>query len=204
MKDVECLKLGLFQVNCYILYEQGSVVCIDPGANDKKVIEWLKQYPEPRLDAILLTHGHFDHIGAVDALVSQFHCPVYLAEADAYLATHEAINRMGNRTASLHVPFQPYPLHSLTIGPFTFTIYDTPGHTEGSVCLQWKQYLFSGDTVFKNSVGRTDLYGGSNSKLKQSLTALKDVLDPRLIVYPGHAESTVWSDELGANPYLVE
>lgn len=201
MAQVEQIRLGIFQVNCYFLHEGNHILCIDPGANMKKIEQYLEQYPQHIFDGICLTHGHFDHIGAVDELVKKYQCPVYLSNEDVYLATHKEVNFMGNRFATIASDIQCYPTGAFTIGAFDLIVYDTPGHTEGSVCLGWKNYLFTGDTLFKDSVGRTDLYGGSNSKQKQSLEFLK-TLDSNYMIYPGHAEISTLQQELLMNPYL--
>ena len=169
MMRIDSLTVGLWQVNCYMIHKDGHILCIDPGASTKRLVSYLEQFPEETLDAILLTHGHFDHIGAVNELVETYHCPVYLSPEDDKLVHTLSVNSIGKHGAVLNHPYTPYPYGSLTIGPFEIAVYDTPGHTEGSVCLQMEDHLFSGDTVFRQSVGRTDLYGGSNVKLNQSL-----------------------------------
>ena len=201
MAEVEQIRLGIFQVNCYFLHQDKHILCIDPCANMKRIEQYLLQYPDHILDGICLTHGHFDHIGAVDDLVRKYQCPIYLSKEDEYLATHKEVNFMGNRFATITSKITTYPSNHVTIGVFDLSVYDTPGHTEGSVCLGWKQYLFTGDTLFKESVGRTDLYGGSNVKLKQSLELLKQ-LNPDYLIYPGHSEHSTLQQELLNNPYL--
>ena len=201
MKKVECLRLGIFQVNCYFLHNGNHILCIDPGANIKKIQQYLEQYPDSVLDGICLTHGHFDHVGAVDELVKLYHCPVYLSGEDEYLARTKKLNFMGARWAIITCPIKEYPIGKFTIGAFSLEVIDTPGHTAGSVCLVWDDCLFSGDTLFKNSVGRTDLYSSNDGQLKQSLEVLKG-LHPDMKVYPGHADFTTIHEELLFNPYL--
>ena len=199
---IDTIKLGIFQANCYILHLDNHMLCIDPGANSAKLFAYFEQYPDEVLDAICLTHGHFDHIGAVDDLVNRFHCPVYLSSEDNFLATHKEVNFSATRSAEIKGTIKSYPIKEMKVGPFEFVIIDTPGHTAGSVCLLFNDCIFTGDTLFKESVGRTDLFSGSDNKLKQSLNTLKS-LDMSLIVYPGHAESTSIQAELINNPYLV-
>ena len=201
MNKVECIRLGLFQVNCYFLHKDNHILCIDPGANPNKVISYLEQYPDSILDGICLTHGHFDHLGAVDELVAKYHCPVYLSLDDEKLARSKELNYMGSRWAIITCPIIGYPIGKFTVGNFTLEVIDTPGHTAGSVCLVWENCLFSGDTLFKDSVGRTDLYSSNDGQLKQSLEVLKG-LPYDLVVYPGHAEFTTIYDEIVNNPFL--
>jgi len=198
---IETIKLGIFQANCYILHKDKQMLCIDPGANPKKLFQYLDQFPDEELVAICLTHGHFDHIGAVDELVAKYHCPVYLSAEDSFLATHKEVNFSATRSAEISGTIKAYPEQYMKIGVFEFEILDTPGHTAGSVCLLFDGFIFTGDTLFKESVGRTDLFSGSESKLKQSLKLLKS-LDMNLTVYPGHAESTSIQTELLNNPYF--
>jgi len=134
-------------------------------------------------------------------LVKKYHCPVYLSKDDEYLARTKEINFLVNRWAIITCPIVEYPIGKVTIGEFTLEVIDTPGHTAGSVCLLWNDCLFSGDTLFKNSVGRTDLYSSNAGQLKQSLHVLMG-LHPDIKVYPGHAESTTIYDEILNNPYL--
>ena len=197
---IDILKVGIFQVNCYILENENELLCIDAGANFKKISECIDS-KNKKLVGICLTHGHFDHIGAVDELVAKYNCPVYLSSEDLYLATHKEINFMNSRSAEITGEIFEYPVGKLKIGSFEFEIIDTPGHTEGSVCLLFDKCIFTGDTLFKNSVGRTDLYSSSDVKLKTSLKQII-ALDYDLIVYPGHADSTTIKDEIENNPYL--
>ena len=192
--------MGMFGTNTYMLRENDDVILIDPASKAEKLIEMLE---EKRLLAVLLTHGHFDHIKAVDGLYDRYHMPVYINEADEELCRDKA------QSTAFNLPFSPAvtcPVKHLkegtmSIGPFDFEVIFTPGHTKGSVCYKFEDCIFTGDTLFAGSAGRTDLKGGDDRELKASLRILKE-LDEELIVYPGHEKTTVLKDEIKHNPYM--
>ena len=200
MMNVLKVPAGVFLANCYIVKKNHSVLIIDPGSY-RKVSSCLELEPDDRVVGILLTHGHFDHIGGVDKLAQEFRCPVYLAKEDDVLAKDPDLNSLGGYSTVLHCTTKDYPENRLILGDFDMEIIYTPGHTEGSVCIKIENHLFTGDTLFHNSVGRTDLYGGSDHKLFQSLRLLCS-LDPKLIIHPGHDEESTLEEEFMTNPYL--
>ena len=154
-----------------------------------------------KVDGIVLTHGHFDHIAGVDEVVQAFSCPIYINPLDHALLQDPQLNvSMGHPIIVKSKPSFLQPGKQI-IGTFSIEVIDTPGHTEGSSLILWDQYMFSGDVVFRGSIGRTDFIGGSNTKMKQSLAILK-TLNPSYIIYPGHGPSTTLQQELLENPYL--
>ena len=201
MEEIITLPVGIFQANCYLLFNKNEIVVIDPGGGFRKIQQKLDSFPEDKVLAILLTHGHLDHIGAVDELVKNYNCPVYLSKDDEILAKDPELNKIYERSSKISSPIKNYPVGKLELGSFKFAVYDTPGHTAGSVCLEWKNYLFTGDTLFAGDVGRTDLYSGSETALKSSLKVIAG-LNPDLIVLPGHGESSTLEKELLINKYL--
>ena len=203
---VRCVKVGLIQTNCYIVEDdmQGSepfVAVIDPGDNAQFIAGFLDREPTH----IILTHCHFDHIGALKALHQIFpDAEIAVGEHENYDPEHIADiarSALGSFFYSYGIDESlsglPVPTVLLkdgdTIGPFT--VIHTPGHTDGSICLYSKKdsVLFSGDTLFRHSYGRTDL-GGSEAQIMQSLQRLLH-LDAQTTVYPGHEEPTVIADE---------
>lgn len=190
----------MFGTNTYLLDIEDKVILIDPAGKAEKLLPCLEG---KQLLAVLLTHGHFDHIKAVDDLYDEYRMPVYIHAED------EELCRDKNQALSFGLPFSPViscPVQHLQdglneISPFRFAVIPTPGHTEGSCCFLFKECIFTGDTLFKGSVGRTDLKGGNNAKLRSSLRVLRE-LDPELIIYPGHEDTSVLKDELENNPYL--
>lgn len=206
MKDMilRRIPVGTLGTNCYVLKNPGSrdAIVIDPGADLTLIQDALH-----RMDAvcrlILLTHGHFDHILAVGDLRAPNHAPVCIHEADAHLLTERDM-------FSALIPSDPRPFDpaefvftkegAYTAAGFEFYVMPTPGHTPGSVCYIFDGLMFTGDTLFRNSIGRTDL-GGDEEQLRRSLKALKN-LPGDYDVYPGHDEPTTLSDERRNNPYL--
>ncbi len=198
MEKIEKLILGLYETNCYLIKEDGHVLIVDPGKKAERIIEKIGDFI---VDGIVLTHGHFDHIGAVDDLINHYGMDVYIDYDDEVLL-NSVHNQYGGYAGKVYHKVK-YLEHGVnTIGKFTFEVIKTPGHTEGSVLINYKNHLFTGDTLFKDSIGRTDLYSGDYSKIKQSLKLIK-TLDPDLIVYPGHGEITTLKEELENNPYLI-
>ena len=190
---ITTLPLGMLQTNCYILTEGNRCLVIDPGDEAEKVLAFLLQQ-NLTLEAILLTHGHFDHVGAVKTLAAETDCRVYLCEKDLSLPRTMT-------AGSLYYTDFYGEGDRLTLAGMTFEVLHTPGHTPGSVCLRFGEHLFSGDTLFAGSCGRTDFPGSSPSDMVRSLGRLAQ-LEESLKVYPGHGESTTIGEEKRYNPYL--
>ena len=199
MKEVIRLTLGPFRTNCYLLKEDGHILIVDPAARMERILVAIDD--NERVDGILLTHGHFDHIGAVDKLQAHFTCPVYMNLFDEKLVRDAQLNSMGEYSHSLHCPIQNLYEPHMKIGIFDLTIFYAPGHTAGSVLILWENHLFTGDVLFKNAIGRTDLYSGSHSCMRRSLQMIRE-LNADYHVYPGHDETTNLLQELRMNPYL--
>ena len=190
---ITVLPLGPMQANCYIVAEGKSCAVIDPGAVGDRLIGWLKEQnltPE----AVLLTHGHFDHVGAVKALVEEYGCPVYLHPGDTSMEGHLAKGLYWTKT------YEEGDV--ISVGSMDFTVLHTPGHTPGSVCLKCEDTLFSGDTLFAGACGRTDFPGGSWEQMMQSLRRLAELED--CTVLSGHGGETTLKREKAYNPYMKE
>ena len=190
---ITTLPLGMLQTNCYILWNSDRCLVVDPGEEPEVVLDFLQQQGLT-LEAILLTHGHFDHVGAVKALAAETDCRVFLCEQD--LSLPSVMTR-----GPLYYTDCYGEGDTLTLAGLTFTVLHTPGHTPGSVCLCFGDDLFSGDTLFSGSIGRTDFPGSSPADMMASLQRLK-TLEDHLKVYPGHGEATTMGEEKRYNPYL--
>lgn len=195
---------GPVQANCYIVTDQSKALVIDPG-DDAAVIEHLVKVHDCTVEAIVLTHAHFDHCGAVDALADAWHCPVYVNPAEAEFLQ----NPTRNSSALFGLPdlilkTKPEILKEgeQTIGSFKVKALYAPGHSIGSTMLLIGNCLFTGDVLFQGSIGRTDLPTGNADQMKQSLELLK-TLPQDLMVYPGHGPATTLKQELRTNPYLL-
>ena len=195
---IEKLIVGAIETNCYILEKENCTVIVDPGASARRIIETLGERVP---DAILLTHGHYDHTGAVDKLYHKYHLTVYAAKEDEPLLKTDVMPGFDGESSIIDAPVTWLKGNELKIGPFSFKVHYCPGHSAGSVMFETEGVLFSGDTLFAGSVGRTDLYSGSYSQLKQSLQIVYQ-LPPEMTVLPGHGEETTVGRELLQNPYL--
>lgn len=190
---ITTLPLGMLQTNCYIVENGDRCLVIDPGDEAQKVLTFLEDR-SLTLEAILLTHGHFDHVGAVKALAADTDCRVFLCDRDLALP--------GAMTAGpLYYTDSYGEGDELTLAGMTFRVLHTPGHTPGSVCLLFGDTLFSGDTLFAGSCGRTDFPGSSPADMIRSLTRLAG-LEDHINLFPGHGESSAIGREKRYNPYL--
>ena len=192
--NVKKLALGAYQTNCYLLFEGDKAVVIDPGYEADTILRALDTLGMS-LEAILLTHGHFDHVGAVKELVAETGCEVYIHAAEATLPPMMTAGELYfTRTYAEGDTITPVPGMELRV-------LHTPGHTPGSVCLLWGDQMFSGDTLFAGSCGRVDLPGGNPRQMLESLRRLAS-LEADYRVHPGHGESTTLAEEKRYNPYL--
>ena len=194
MLKTEILTLGTYQTNTYIIREENSTSCcvIDPGYQAGTILSALKRRGLT-LDAILLTHGHFDHVGAVRDLAADTDCRVFLCIEDTFLPPMF--------TAGPLYYTDTYGEGSvLNIAGLYIHVIRTPGHTPGSVCLIVDNAIFTGDTLFEGSCGRTDI-GGDWTQLQTSLNRLSN-LEADFTVYPGHGPSTTLAAEKKYNPFM--
>lgn len=195
MLQVHTLVLGDYETNCYMVYRQENDECviIDPGYEPQRVLT-AAETMGLTIRAILLTHGHFDHVGAVRDIFADTDCDIYLCPDDCRMP--EAMT-----AGPLCYTCSMSEGDTLSLAGLDFQVLHTPGHTPGSVCLRCENALFAGDTLFAGSCGRTDLPCGSWQALRTSLARLA-ALEDELIVYPGHGEATTLGAEKQYNPYL--
>ncbi|MFF2854528.1 MBL fold metallo-hydrolase [Peribacillus sp. NPDC058002] len=202
------IPLGPLQTNCYVVSDGQDCIIFDPGEEPHKIIQYIQTKNLKPL-AILLTHAHFDHIGALDAIRDHYGIPAYIHEKEAKWLLDPALN--GSQNWFPESPMRMKPAdhilaneQELTIGGFTFEVLETPGHSPGSVSYYVKEerFLFSGDVLFQGSVGRTDLIGGSEAVLLNSIETKLLTLSDDAIVFPGHGPVTTIMDEKNTNPFL--
>ncbi len=198
MMDIRTYVMGPIATNTYVLVSGNDAIVIDPASKPEKMIEKLGDLD---LKAVLLTHGHFDHIKACDGLYEKYHCPIYLHEDDEELARDKYSGADFGLVSYISCKTLPLKEGKMKIGPFEFEVIFTPGHTPGSVIFVFDHYIFSGDTLFRGSVGRTDLKGGDARTLKESLRVFKNFKEEYFIL-PGHDDPSTLSFELANNWYL--
>jgi len=178
--QIKTIKVGGLQTNCYLVAENQEALIIDPGAESEKI---LKALGDQKVKAIVLTHGHYDHVTEAFTLKEKINCPVMVHEKDESLMTYSTQTRAdkllkdGDQLLGLKV-------------------FHTPGHSGGSICLysEKEKILFSGDTLFAGDYGRCDLPGSSQREMENSLKRLL-ALPPETKVYPGHGQPTTIGDE---------
>ena len=204
--QIKCFTVGSYETNCYIVSDEETLECavVDPGADGSTILNYLE---EARLACrlILLTHGHFDHTGAVETLMEETGAPLYMHEADNGVTIGGDYYRFSAPEGTKFYKDGD----TLVLGSLNFTVLETPGHTPGSVTLRLSeagsgdQALFTGDTLFRDSCGRTDFPGGSTDEILRSLKRLA-ALPGDYEVYPGHMGATTLERERNVNLFMLQ
>ena len=195
MLQIHTLTLGLYQTNCYLVHKEGEKECIviDPGYEANTIMNRAALLGL-EIKAILLTHAHFDHVGAVRQIAADTDCQVYVQEQELTLP--------GAMTDGPVYYTDLYPAEgTIQVAGMEVKVLHTPGHTPGSVCLLTGDAMFSGDTLFAGSMGRCDFPGSSIFDMRKSMKKLCN-LPGDYRVFPGHAEATTLEYERKTNPYL--
>lgn len=193
--EVRTFPVGSYQTNCYLVWSEDSDKCIliDPGYEPEYLLEQVR-LQRKSLETILLTHGHFDHVGGVKQIAEETGCKVYICPEELLMPQR----------------FTAGPIHYtdtygegdiLHLAGLTLQVLKTPGHTQGSICLLCEDVLFSGDTLFAGTCGRTDLPGGDHLTIMESLRRLAG-LKGDLRVLPGHGSASTLETERKTNPFL--
>ncbi|NLO09645.1 MAG: MBL fold metallo-hydrolase [Clostridiales bacterium] len=204
---IKTLVLGRVQTNCYIIKspESQEVVVIDPGDNENIIDKYLKEN-DLECKAIFLTHGHFDHITAAAGLKALTNAPIYAHEAEIDLLNNPQLNAsayMGDEL-SLNPDIRLKDKEEIQTAGLSWSVIYTPGHTSGGVCYHLLDHgiIFSGDTLFYESIGRTDFPTGNHQMLIDSIHNQLMALSDKIEVYPGHGRPTTIGHERSNNPYL--
>ncbi|MDN7240477.1 MBL fold metallo-hydrolase [Planococcus sp. N028] len=209
MLKIDQMELGPVQTNCYIISNDSKECLIfDPGEESGKIVALLKKKGLKPL-AILLTHAHFDHIGAIDDLRNEFAVPVYLHHLEKDWLSRPNLNGSGK-----YAMVPDYRMKDaeellkdekqLEIGSFRMDLFHTPGHSPGSLTYSFgaEGFAIVGDTLFRGSIGRTDLIDGSEKKLLQSIRESLLTMPEHMVLYPGHGSDTTPEQEKNSNPFL--
>ncbi len=205
---IKTLVVGALETNCYIFADEitKEALIIDPGSNEIYILEELsKNNFKPK--AILLTHGHFDHIGAVEQLKNELHIPVYIHEKEQIIMENSNYNLSSVFSQNkLELKADRLLNETLTFGDIVLKIIFTPGHTPGGVCYYYEKehILFSGDTLFLNSMGRTDFPYGNYQELVNSIKNKLFLLPNETKVFSGHGDVTTIGKEKKYNLCLKD
>ncbi|MFU8688733.1 MBL fold metallo-hydrolase [Rossellomorea sp. FS2] len=203
------IPLGPLQTNCYVFWnDEKDCLIFDTGGNADTLIRWLEKEGLTPV-AILLTHAHFDHIGAVDDVRDRFGIPVYVHEKEAQWLIDPSLNgsvlfMMEDKISARAADYILTDEQSLVIGSFHLNLFHTPGHSPGSISYYMRdaQIVVAGDTLFMGSIGRSDLPGGDPQQLLASIHDHLLTLPEETIVLPGHGPETSIGHEMDGNPFL--
>lgn len=202
------ISVGAMDVNCYIVYGDESIECaiVDPGDDADKILDLIER-TNLRPKYILLTHGHFDHIGAVKEIKEKTGAQIAIHPEDAQHLTDESRNLsslIGKPSIQLPPDILVEDGDTLEVGNITLKVIHTPGHTKGGVTYMGENILFTGDTLFEGSVGRTDFPGGNFSHLMKSISEKLMTLDMSMSIYPGHGGKSTLAEEGRFNIFLQD
>ena len=209
MLNIRTYPLGYIQTNCYVISnDKKECLVIDPGGHAEEFIRELKKSNLKPL-AILLTHAHFDHIGAIDQLREEYSIPVYLHKMEEKWLADPQKNGSGKYAEIPSISCREaehliLAEQEMSIADFRFKMLFTPGHSPGSITYYFQEEGFAvvGDTLFQGSIGRTDLLGGNQKQLVDSIHSKLLTMPEDTVVYPGHGPATTIEEEMNHNPFL--
>lgn len=200
--QIQKFTLGDLRSNCYIVFNEHSAFVVDPGYESDLITLFLDNQGL-KLEFIYLTHGHFDHVGGVKQLKEKYNCKVYAPKKDLFWLDEYAMTKFGYK-----IPFdtlfeEPF---ELSFNGLDLRFYDTPGHSEGGTILYIKDLdvLFSGDTLFYQTIGRTDIPKANYDDLIESVLKIINNFPKQTRVYPGHGKPTDILHEMRNNPFINE
>ncbi len=205
--ELKVFVVGMLQSNSYLFYDSdsGEAICFDAGDEADRIVKFLNEN-NLNLKYLVLTHGHCDHIGAADKLRQKTGCKIIIHQADVEMIRDKNINMsetFGLGAVEFDEDIAIEDGYTMEMFGHKLIFHHTPGHTKGSICIEFGEYLLTGDTLFKQSIGRTDFYGGSMREMYFTLLKLGE-MDPNFIVLPGHGESSTIREELQTNMYMIK
>ncbi len=204
---IERIPAGIYEANCFLLgcEKEKVAAVIDPGGDAEKIMKKANDNGF-EIKYIILTHGHGDHIGAVEKIRNKTKAEVLIHRDDKYLVENAEKN-LSSLMSGPNVEFSPDKLLEdgdvIRLGELELNIIHTPGHTPGGICIKVEDVIFSGDTLFANSIGRTDFEGGSLKKLLNSIKNKVLIFDEETKVFPGHGPATTVGIEKSTNPFII-
>ncbi|GCF95887.1 hypothetical protein NRIC_37780 [Enterococcus florum] len=207
MIHIERLVTGPVQENCYLVYNEHSLLVIDPGAEGDRIIQEISRIGRKPI-AVLLTHTHYDHIGAVEQIRNHYKVPLYVSPLEQEWLGDPILNLsgLGSHNDIPDIILQPaeyeFELKDYDFDGMRFTVIPTPGHSIGSVSFLFDDFVIVGDALFRGSIGRTDLHTGDLQQLLYSIKAYLFTLPRELPAYPGHGDATTIGREIDTNPFF--
>lgn len=202
---IQQIPTGPIQENCYIIWNNHELLIIDPGADAQLLIQQIEKTNAKPI-SILLTHTHYDHIGAVDALRDYYLIPVFVSPLENDWLSNPVLNLSSRHPELGGLIVRPaeyeLELREYQMGTISFRVVPTPGHSHGSVSFIFDDFVVSGDALFKGSIGRTDLHTGDLEQLLDSIKTQLFTLPDHYQVYPGHGDATTIGFEKVTNPFF--
>jgi len=202
---LEKIPAGPLSVNCYVIGDDrtNKAAVVDPGGDADKIIKFLEEN-ELELEYIILTHAHGDHIGGIPGLMEKMSVPVYLHKEDLFILKDMEKNYSKQMGMTYELETESFLADGdeLSLGDLKLKIIHTPGHTPGGICILVENFLMSGDTLFANSIGRSDLVGGDHNQLIDAIKSKLMILNEEIMVLPGHGPASRIGIEKLTNPFL--
>ncbi|NFD76116.1 MBL fold metallo-hydrolase [Clostridium botulinum] len=198
--DIKTIPVGIYNANCYLLIDQDKCAIIDPGGDPEDIIKIIEDNNLiPKF--ILLTHGHIDHVSGVEAIKDEYNIPFYINRKDEDLIK-EAEYIFGNFGKYKNADEYLVEGKEFQLGNLKIKAIETPGHSPGGMSFLVNNVIFTGDTLFRESIGRSDFIGGSHNTLINSIQSKITVLDPDIYVLPGHGPQSTIGYEKDNNPFF--
>lgn len=204
MVEVKRIVTGAMEENCYLIYEDVTALIVDPGDDFPKIMQTIEDLQVTPV-AILLTHCHYDHIGALEETLTTYNVPVYVSSLEKDWLSNPELNLSahgGKPVIAQSADFEFEMMRDYTIGGLSFRVVPTPGHSPGGVSFIFEDFVITGDALFQGSVGRTDLPGGDHEALLEEIREQLFTLEDEMQIYPGHGDASTIGDEKLTNPFF--